>query len=62
MFYSSSKPSLVPVLFRFSCPFCGEWNLFVQVQGKHDLGMKITSPEFCITFAQTVNELVCLCK
>ena len=28
---TSSKPSLIPVRSRISCPFCGEWNWFVQI-------------------------------
>ena len=30
--------------------------------GKRDSGTKFTSPEFCITFVQPVNQPVCPCK
>ena len=34
----------------------------ICTNSKHDSGTKLTSPEFCVPFAQTVDRLVCPCK
>ena len=34
----------------------------ISTNGKHDSGTKLTSPEFCVPFAQTVDRPVCSCK
>ena len=34
----------------------------ICTNGKRDSGTKLTSPEFCLPFTQTVNRAVCRCK
>ena len=53
-----SEPSLTPGDSRFSCPF---WEL-ICTNGKCDSGTNFTIAEFCLPFAQTVNQPVCSCK
>ena len=47
--------------FQIFVPFL-RWVELICSNGKRDSGTKFTSPEFCITFVQTVNRPVCPCK
>ena len=54
----SSKPTLIPVS-GLRCHFLVNGSDLYKINGECDSRVKLTSPEFCIPFAQTMDQPVC---